>query len=263
VEQKAIGCADEQDVGKHCYMVVIHKKKKETEEEKAAAKLKAQEQAMGIQDEYQAKGFELVSWVQEHKGFVSGFIIAIFLVGIAISGYAYYKQRSEEAASSAYLEALAPIEGQKPTEEKKEKLVEAQSNLIAMAEKYPHVGPTVIANLYAGHLALENKESATAVDLYSKALKSMNAKDELYPLALIGLGYAEENNGKPEQALARFAEVVDLKGNVAKDLALWEAARLAHASNENQRAKTYVERLLDEFPSSVFENNARRLKDSL
>ena len=62
-------------------MVVIHKKHKETPEEKETREKIAAAQKMGIQDEYQAKGFELVSWVQDHKNMVMGLIIAVFVFG--------------------------------------------------------------------------------------------------------------------------------------------------------------------------------------
>ena len=41
-------------------MVVIRKKHKETPEEKEAREQKEREQAMGLQDNYQARGFELL-----------------------------------------------------------------------------------------------------------------------------------------------------------------------------------------------------------
>ena len=59
-------------------MVVIRKKSVETPEEKEERAKKSQEQAMGIQDDYQARGFELVTWIQEQKTLVS--LIIIFLI---------------------------------------------------------------------------------------------------------------------------------------------------------------------------------------
>lgn len=250
-------------VGKNCYMVLIHKKKSLTEEEKAAEKLKEQERALGVQDEYQVKGFELVSWVQDHKGLVTGVIVAVFLGGALLSGYAYYTQRTQEAAASAYIEALQPVEGLQPGAENQEKWREVQNNLVALAKKHPNAGPALMAEIYAGHIALENKEPATAVELYATALKKMNTKDHLYLLALIGSGYAEESNGNLKGALARFAEAVDLKVGPNMELALWEAARLARDTQEVERAKGYASRLLEEFPASIFEKNAKQLRQSL
>lgn len=244
-------------------MVVIHKKKERSEEEKAAEKLKAEEQALGIQDEYQAKGFELVSWVQHHKRAVSIVIIAIFLIGGILSGYAYYQQRAQEAATTAYIEALQPLESASGAPVSADVKLEVQKSLAALAEKYPSAGPTLLAELYAGHLALLNKDGAAALDFYARARKRMKATNELFPLALIGLGYAEESNGNPKEALNRFVEVVDLKSGLAKDLALWEAARLAMESKETEKAKTFVNRLLEEFPASIFEKDAKRLQESL
>lgn len=94
-------------------MVLIHKKKTLTPEEQAAEKLKKEGEALGIQDDYQVRGFELVSWVQEHRALVSGLIALVFVGGLGFCAYTYYQQRANEAASSAYIEALEPVEDEK------------------------------------------------------------------------------------------------------------------------------------------------------
>lgn len=245
-------------------MVVIHKKKIETAEEKEARKLHEQELAMGIQDEYQAKGFELVSWAQEHRGVVLGLIVAFFVAGLSAAGYFYYQRRISEQASAAYLEIVRKLESStQATETKPEERKLAQQQLVEMASKFKGAGPAVLANLYAGHLALDNNDPSGSVELYKSALQKIGPKDELYPVVLIGLGYAEERNGQHSEALQRFVQVSEIKDGPGRDLALWEAARLAYDAKEMEKAKGYIAQLLEEFPASIYEKNAKRLKESL
>jgi len=245
-------------------MVVIRKKHKETAEEKEA-RLKAEEaQAQGIQDQYQARGFELVSWVQDHKVFVSTLIAVLILAGAGLSGFLYYQKRSAEIASGAYLEALKPIESmEEKGEEAKAKLQKAENELMEIAKSQGSSGIGVLANIYGGHIALENDDQANAVALYQTALKHLNKSDVLYPLALTGLGYAQEENGDVKSAFSTFESLVELRTNPSKDLALFEAARLASLLKDSEQAKKNLARLLEEYPSSVYEKDAERLKESI
>lgn len=242
-------------------MVVIHKKHQESEQEKSARLQKEQEQAMGLQDHYQARGFELVSWVQDHKIIVSLMIAALFLAGALFSGYVYYQKRNAEMASAAYLSALKEVSEHDPSkEEDKAKLVEAQKRLAEVAGSYGRSGVSVLANLYGAHLALLNNDIQGSVAMYQGALAKLNTADAVYPLAQIGLGYAQEKSGDSVAALASFERVLDSKSGLGNDVALWEAARLAKNTKDLDKAKKYIARLLEEYPASVYEKNAKRLK---
>jgi predicted negative regulator of RcsB-dependent stress response len=246
-------------------MVVIHKKKIETPEEKEARKLQEQERSMGIQDEYQAKGFEFMSWVQHNKSVVLGLVALIIAVGVGFGAYSFYQRRLSEQASSAYIEIVRKFES--PTEDKTqiaEKYKDGQKELAELISKFKNTKVATLAKLWAGHLALQANDAPASVAFYQQALKSIASKDELYPLVLIGLGYAEESNGQKAEALSRFSTVADLKNNSAgKELALLEAGRLAKDINEPEKAKTFATRLIEEFPGSMYEKNAKRLRDSL
>ncbi len=242
-------------------MVIIRKKHVESAEEKDNRLKKEAEEKAGIQDEYQAKGFELVSWVQEHKGLVTGLIVLLLLGGGIFSGYAFYQQRANEEATTQYLAALKDIDSDeaKEGEDKTAKLKKAQVQLQDVASKFSHAKVAKLANLYAGHLALEVNDPQAALQSYQAAFKSMSKEDPLHALAVIGLGYAQERNGDQKSSLTSFESVINSKENVGKDLALFEAARLATDLKENDKAKDFRDRLLKEFPNSVYEKNVKRL----
>jgi hypothetical protein len=245
-------------------MVVINKKRVETAEEIESRKRNEAERAQSIQDNYQSKGFELVSWVQDHKAIVIGIVIAFFLGGASVSAYLYYQKRLSEEASSAYFKAIKGVESlAKVDKDNLAKWQDAQKELVLLAQSQSSTGVAVVANLYAGHIASETKNAPDALKLYSAALAKLKKTNELYPMALVGLAFAQDQNGQSKEALASFEEIIGLKGNVAKDLALYEAARIAVASKDNDKAKGYIARLMEEFPSSVYERNAKRLQENM
>lgn len=245
-------------------MVIIRKKHKESAEEKEARLQKEQEQSMGIQDQYQARGFELVSWVQDNKTLVSVLIAVLILGGAGFSAYLYYQQRSAEAASSAFLEAVKVIDGiPHEGEENIGKWKDAQANLTKLAEAHKSSGVAVLANIYAGHVALENNDAKQAVVLYERAISQMKKDDVLYPLALIGLGYAQERSGDKKSALSNFERVIEGKNALGKDLAYWEAARLAKDAQDGEKVKKYVADLSKDFPASIYEKNAKKLVEGI
>jgi tetratricopeptide (TPR) repeat protein len=240
-------------------MVIIRKKQKESVEEKAARLKKEQEQAIGIQDQYQSRGFELVSWVQEHKVLVSILISILIISGASVSVYLYFQKQKIQDASQAYLDILREIDDVTKTDEESiEKLKNAKEKLRELAVSYSGVKVANLANLYAAHLALKN-DAKVAIELYQKALNDLQKTDPLYSLALIGLGYAKEKTGDQKNALSHFEAVIESKNSLGKDLALWEAARIAKDLNEVEKMKKYSTKLQDDFPESGYERNIKLL----
>lgn len=251
-------------------MVIIRKKHEETDLEKQAREKKEQERSMGIQDEYQARGFELVSWAQDHKGFVILFIIISLLSGAVFSGYLYYQQRKKEAASSAYMEAVKLIEKddifavkKESSEEEKEKAQEAKDKLVAVGQSYSGAGVATLSNMYVAHMFLNDGDSLSAIEHYKKAAAELSNNNDLYPLTQIGLAYAQEHAGKKEEALSTVESLLELKSNLAEETVLWEAARLAKDNSQIEKANNFISRLLDKYPGSVFEKKAKQLKEEL
>lgn len=241
-------------------MVLIRKKHVETAEEKESRLKKEAEMSAGIQDQYQARGFELVSWVQDHKVLVSVMIAVLLLGGIGYSGFGYYQQRANEAATTKFLAVMKDIDGvTKEDADKTAKWQKAQADLKDVAGNFSRSKVANLANLYAGHLALEANDPKAALESYKSAVGEISKADPLYPVALIGLGYAQERNGDAQAALASFEGVINAKDGMGKDLALFEAARLASELKDNDKAKTYREQLIKDYPNSVYEKNLMRL----
>lgn len=243
-------------------MVLIHKK--DTESQKEEKKKLAEQAKQGIQDEFQAKGFELISFVQGHKGLITSLILAFFLIGGLVSAYFYMQQRKEEEASSAFFEAVTFMDtalAKADDNEEKADYAEAIEKLKNVTRDFPKTKIATLAYLYLGKLFLDDKKSSDAVDAYQKAVEKLDTKNKLYIVGVIGLAYALESNDQPEIALTNLEQLINSDKKMITDLALWEAARMAKKTNNLEKAKELADRLLDEFPFSIYKTNAEMIKN--
>src|SRR5438552_1146138 len=179
-------------------MVTIHKKNTESAEETEKRLQREKELAMGLQDNYQARGFELVTWVQDNKGKVSLLIVAVLAGCAAFSGYLFYKKRVATEASANYMQTMQELEEAPSAEgeqDKDKKSKEALVSLKDLTTKFPNSNVALLASISAAHLALEHNDAKEAVNLYENSLRKIKQSDALYPLVMVGLGYAYKKDG--------------------------------------------------------------------
>lgn len=231
-------------------MVLIRKKVKESHEEKEARRQQEEAQRAGIQDEYQAKGFELVSFVQANKGAVSLAIAGMVVAGALYSGFLYFKARKADKASLLVMTALASLE-ENQTKETKEK---ALKELTDIAATHKNSGVSALANLRAGELALSLNQAEEALQRYEAVLSEISTKDTFYPLAVIGKGYALEANNKGSESLKEFETIINANASLGRELSLYEAQRIATSLNDNEKGEKYRAMLNEEFPKSPYLN---------
>ncbi|HEY1100145.1 MAG TPA: tetratricopeptide repeat protein, partial [Myxococcota bacterium] len=143
-------------------------------EEEAAAQLAAQ-------DEFQAKGFELVEWVQDNRGIVLGFLGAVVVAGLGFGIYSVANRGNNTEASADWAKALqiydAPV-GEDPnpaddiaayaTEDEKTKA--ARAAFEGVVSNHKGTGGAALASLYVGHTALKQKDYDGAIAAYQAFL---------------------------------------------------------------------------------------------
>lgn len=220
------------------------------EQEKAQREL----QKNGIQDEFQLKGFELVSWATHHKKTISMAIAVIFLGAASWSGYLILQQRRNEQASLMFQDALHLLVSDKKDDEKNKAAAQAFHKLSADFSSSKVAG---LAQLYTGYLSLELNSIPEAVNAYQGFLSGKTG--ELKPLALIGLAYANKRSNKKEEALANFEELLKSEWGTANESMLWESAHLAFELKQQDLAKKRAEELMIKFPDSPWAARAQQI----
>ncbi len=243
-------------------MVLIKKKKEQSKEELEQAEQAQALQKAGIQDQFQAKGFELIAFLQKRRRLALTFTGVVVCAGFAYFGWILFNNSANEKASAEYQAALQILEN--ISDEKGDlKKKAAKEALLKVAQDYKRSDVAKLAHLYAAHLAFELNDPQEAIRIYQSFLQETRKKDELRPLALTGLGYAYEAIHDSDMALKTFEEMISLSSDANADNAFWEIARLAKAKGLHGKARANAEIILKRFPASPLVNNAQILIASL
>lgn len=252
------------------------KSQAELEAAKKAAEEEAAREQAGIQDEFQAKGFELVEWAQEHRNLILAGIGAVVLTGAGIGVTRLVQGNADAEASSAYAAALETWQGEvgpdlpglgdetKPRfDTAKEKAEAARGKFVEVASQHADTGAGVLAHLYAGHASMDLGEWDAAAKHYGDFLATSDSDDDMRFAALSGRAVALESKGDVDGALADHQRVLEITGAPTKDASLFGLARLSLAKGDAAKARQYVEQFEKQFPESPLSASLDSIKARL
>ena len=259
----------------------IKREKVVSEEEQKAEEAKATEEASkaaaGIQDEFQARGFELMEWMQEKQGLVLGVIGLIVAAGIGYGVYQYTKNNANEAASTALAAALDVYEAplldaaatpdasdktpKYKTAEERAKAARELFKTAGMAHK--GTGAAAVAQLYIGHASLKVGEYDPAIAAYEAFLQQTPQSDPLRFAGYSGLAAALDGKGDRKAAIAKLEDLIALPEKIDEDAALLELGRLQIAEGNTDAARKSLERIAKDFPESALKSRADELIGTL
>lgn len=267
----------------------IKREKVLTEEETKVAAEQATEEASraaaGIQDEFQARGFELVEWMQQKQGVVLGLIGVIVAAGLAFGVYTYASTGRNQDASVDLAKALeayeAPIDAgdasdaaadaaEKPKAEDGPRFKDGAERARASRElfqktaaEHKGTGPATIAQLYVGHASMKLGEYDLAGTAYQSFLEGTPKSDPLRFAGLSGLASALDAKGDRKGAIAKLEELVGLPDKIDEDAALLELGRLHQADGNVAAARAALERIGKDFPESSLKSRAEEMLATL
>lgn len=261
----------------------IKLKKEPTEDEQKAEEAKAAEEAAkaaaGIQDEFQARGFELVEWVHEKQGIFLGILGAIVAGGLAYGVYNVVEKNRNSGASASLAEALevfeAPVQatGDKADDaaasdgpsfkDATERATKARELFQKTASEHQGTGAAGIAHLYAGHTSMKLGDYDTAVKEYEAFLAATSKDDPLRFAGLSGIAAALDAKGDRKGAIAKLDELVNLPSTIDEDAALLELGRLYQAEGDAAAARRALERIGKDFPESTLKSRAEEMLATL
>lgn len=252
------------------------KSREEREAEKKAAAEQRAREAAGIQDEFQAKGFELVEWVQDNRGIILGTIGVVLVVGMALGIATLVRSSQDEAASADYAAAMNAWQGEvgpelpglsdpsKPRfETAREKAERSRELFTKVIDEHAGTGAAAFSALYAGHASMDLGDFDAAIRHYSSYIDAHPKKDPLLFSAVAGRAAAYESKGETDKAIADQRLLLELPVSPAKDSALLSLARLMLEKGDKAQAKEYLDQLEQRFPESAVLPNAEPLRARL
>lgn len=220
---------------------------------------------------------QTVDWVTTNsQRLVAGIGLAA-LVGVAVGGYMFVQGRNQSAVGALVSEAnlilSAPIEpppppgqpstpGSYPTEQAK--LEAALERFLAAAEGYSTTSAGLAARYQAaGVLALLGRPDE-AIQRFDEVIELAGEGNVYAEMARLGRISAQAQASRYDEAIAALQELTgSTDGDVPADAMLMQLGRVYLMAGRTAEAQETFQRLLDEYPQSQFVPDAQREFDTL
>jgi len=209
-----------------------------------------------------AKGTqEAVHWATEHRQKVIWGIGLVVVAALGIFGYLTWNSRQTEQANVALSKALqtlsAPLRPAgspaDPTSKSftsiAERGKEAEKELKAIADQYPHTKPGKIAKYLAGTAAIQAGDNATAEQLLKSAADDRDKN--VAALAKLALANLYRSMNRQSDAARTYKDLMDHPTDtVSKGRAQLELAEMYQATDPKEAATIY-QQIQKESPASM------------
>jgi TolA-binding protein len=222
---------------------------------------------------------ELTRQVQEvftdRKQDLGWIALVVFAVGAAILGYWFWHQREQQGAQTLLADAMIVQEARVgppaaatggggltfPTE--RERAQAALTKFKAAADAYPSTDAGMFARYQEASTQVVLGNPADAVKSYQSVIDRAGSR-LIGQTARLGLAAAQARSGQVDQAITTYKELAQRKdGGLPVDGILMELGRVYRDAGRSAEAQQTFNRLIEEFPDSPFNADARRELDAL
>jgi TolA-binding protein len=213
---------------------------------------------------------------EERRRGLTWTVAAVVVVGIVAIGYFAWREQVQTRAHNALAEAMAVQEARIgpppapgtvskrpyfPTEGER-----AQAALVkfkAAADAYPSTTAGIFARYQQASIALAVGKTVEAEDAYREVMR--RAGNRIYgQMARLGLAEAQARAGQYDQAIATFKEITGrTDSTLPLDGILMQLGRTYLDAGKPTEAQQTFNRLVDEFPNSPFNADAKRALEGL
>lgn len=192
-------------------------------------------------DEFVTLSRRAVVYLDENRTVFFMVLGGVVLLLVAVLAFRAVRSSREASAAQAYGQAHALLDDKK--------YPEAATAFQQISDGYTSTGYAALAQLEAANALLMAEKPAEAAPAYQKFLDVGPPTDYLRQVALVRLGHAEEQNGKPAEAARAYASAAEMIGPYAEE-ALAGQARVAEATGDAKTATDLYVRFLEKYPES-------------
>jgi TolA-binding protein len=233
------------------------------------------------EDEFTRTVLRARTALEERRRQITQAVVALVVIAVVVGGYFWWRQSRARAANELLASAMAvydapvvpvappapgspppvPRPGTYPTEQ--EKLQAAVPKLQEAADRYPstHAGLVARFHLAAAEAAL-GKLAEAAAD-YQKVIDG--AGTSIYGrMARLGLADVQVAQGQYDSAISAYTELSrNADAQLPVDGVLMQLGRAYARAGRNEEAARTFDRVLQEFPDSLYAADARREMDAV
>lgn len=217
-------------------------------------------------DDFQRIGKAIGQWVSGHPRTIIVIVVLLVAVGVAAAATSISEQHQQAAADDAFSSALHALdrpvgtdsamgfpEGAKPFASQKDQDTAIVSKLSPVMKKYGNTRAGATAAFLVGEAELREGHNDAAVKAFTQFLAESPVTDSLRAIALEGQGYAYEDAGKLDRALASFEqlETESSRSHVLEGMGLYHQARILIRQNHKEKAAEKLAMVSKRFPDST------------
>jgi TolA-binding protein len=229
------------------------------------------------QNELQSFTRQVQDSIEEHRNEATWIVVAVAVIGIAALGYYGWHERTESRVHAMLADALVVQEARIgppaaatggggggltfPTERERAQAVIAKFK--AAADAYPSTDAGLFARYQEASTEMSIGNTAEAAKAYQQVIDQ--GGDKLYgQMARLGLAEAHALGGQYEQAIVAYKELAQRKdGQLPVDGILMQLGRAQRDAGRPNDAQQTFNRVIEEFPDSPFNADAKRELDAL
>lgn len=202
-----------------------------------------------------------VDWAQENRRSLVTIIAATVGIALLAGGFLVNRGNRKEAARTRLGVLTTEIQQVTGGAEARQGPCEASlSELERLAESEGNSVEGRTARYYAGvcQRALGDYEAATA------SFEQVRGRNDLLAeLATLGLAGVQRTSGKGEEAALAYRSLLDGGGDLPLDPVLFELGVLEEEQGRPEAAMAHYERIVEEYPASAFRDLAETRKERL
>jgi TolA-binding protein len=213
--------------------------------------------------------------LEEHRSEATWIVTALVVIGVVGFGWWAWRERTESRVHALLADALVVQEARIgppaaatgatgltfPTERERAQAVVTKFK--AAADAYPNTDTGLFARYQEASTQMSLGNTAEAAKAYQQVIDQ--GGDKLYgQMARLGLAEAHARSGQYEQAITAYKELVQRKeGQLPIDGILIQLGRVYRDAGRANEAQQTFNRIVDEFPDSPFNADAKRELDAL
>ena len=214
--------------------------------------------------------------VETRGGDIGRVVVAVLVIGAVVLGYSWWRQSRNARATASLAQGVAiyeapvvapaapapgspmPVQQAGTYQTEQAKLEAALPKLMATADQYPSADAGLTARYYAASALAALGRYAEAEQRFQEVADKAGSK--IYGrTAKLGQADAQVAQGKYEPAIAIYKELATTaKDHIPADGVLMALGRASVKAGKMDEATRAFQRVVDEFPTSVYSADARR-----
>jgi predicted negative regulator of RcsB-dependent stress response len=218
-------------------------------------KKRTSKKVTGTETDVKEKLASLKDTLHERRKTVLRYGAIILVVLLAIPAFLFYDYSSRKKAKALEYDAYKIYQNiyqtqPLPSDERYKKALDIFKKSYETKKT-----PSVLLYIAGCYYELGNYDEA--IRTLKDFTQRYEGEDDLIPIAYEKLAMAYERKGDTKEALKALESLYHLKGDIYKDLALIESARLLEKEGKTDEAMKKYKELSEKFPNSPFSDEAK------